>query len=514
LTGDATVERTTTLPATFRPVTIASGIRTSTARDPGKTALICGDRRLTYGQLTDRIDRVSAMAAGLGLAAGDRAAIIAANCLEYIEIVDGLAEAGIAVATLNPRYTPAELGYILNDCGARVVFVSAACEAALRAADCPSVERIVVIGPDYDDLLARARAGADRPLIDEWTAFSIPYTSGTTGKPRGVVLPHRSRALVGFCMASEFGCYGPDDYFLAITPMFHGAGFSFAHATVFFGGTCEILTAFEPETTLRRLSESGATGTFMVPTLFNAFFALEKPILDRWQSFRLKALMSNAAPLPQKTKEVIIDYFGDGMLHEMYGSTEAGIVTNLRPRDQLRKQQCVGHPFTMNQVKLLDDDGNPVQDGVVGELYSNAPCLFLGYWNNPAATAASMRDGWFSAGDLAWRDEDGCYYIVDRKKDMYISGGVNVYPREIEELLFRLPGVREAAVVGVPDDYWGETGKAFLVLQPGSALTADEVIAACKQTLAGYKVPRHVAYIDVLPRNAAGKVLKTELRQR
>jgi long-chain acyl-CoA synthetase len=495
-------------------MTMASGIRANLARDPAKVALICGDRQLTYAQLVARIDRVSCLAAHvLGLRKGDRAAIVAANCLEYIEIVDGLAEAGVAVATPNPKQTAREIGYILDDCGARVVFVTPQTEPLVRAADCAAVERIVVIGPEYESLLAEARPGAALPLVEEWDAFSIPYTSGTTGKPRGVVLPHRSRVQVGFCMASEYGCYGPDDRFLAITPMFHGAGYSFAHAAVFFGGTCEILQSFEPETTLRRLCESRATGSFMVPTIFNAIFGLEQPILDRWRDIKLRALISNAAPLPQKTKETIVDYFGGDVLHECYGSTEGGIVCNLRPADQLRKAQCVGQPFMMNHVKLLDEDGNPVARGAVGELFNTSPCLFLGYWGNPGATEAAMRDGWFSAGDLAWQDEDGCYYIVDRKKDMYISGGVNVYPREIEELLFRLPGVRDAAVVGVADPYWGEAGKAFLVMQDGATLDAEAVIAACKEKLAGYKVPRHVAAIDVLPRNAAGKVLKTDLRQ-
>jgi acyl-CoA synthetase (AMP-forming)/AMP-acid ligase II len=499
------------LPDTFRHITMASGIRTSMARNPAKPALICGDRSLTYAQLVDRIDRVASLAAGLGLHPGERAAIVSGNCLEYIEIVDGLAEAGIAVATPNPRLTPAELGFILEDCGARVAFVSPEAAPLVHAANSAALERIIVIGPEYDDLLLNARPAA-LPGVPEWSAFSIPYTSGTTGKPRGVVLPHRSRALVGFCMASEFGCYGPDDRFLALTPLFHGAGFSFAHAAVFFGGACEIMPRFEAEPCLRRLSEGGITGSFLVPTLFHAMFALERPVLDRYRSHALRALMANAAPLPQKTKETIVDYFGENLLHEMYGSTEGGIVCNLRPRDQLLKQQCVGHAFTMNQVKLLDEDGNPTKQGEVGELFNTSPCLFLGYWNKPEATAAAMRDGWFSAGDMAWQDEDGCYYIVDRKKDMYISGGVNVYPREIEELLFRLPGVRDAAVVGVPDDYWGEAGKAFLVLEPGAEIDPAAVIAACKERLAGYKTPRHVAFIDALPRNAAGKVLKTELR--
>ena len=266
---------------------MASGIRYNLARDPDKVALICDGRELTYAQLVDRIDRVAALAPALGLQPGDRAAIVAANCIEYLESVDGLAGASIAVATPNPHQTAAEIGYILED---------------LRA--CTSVERVIVIGPECDDLLAQTRPAPSPAAIADWSAFSIPYTSGTTGKPGGVALPHRPRALLGFCMASEFGCYGPDDRFLAVTPMFHGAGFSFAHAAVFFGGTCEIMTSFVPEQFLRRLSDGGATGTFLVPTIFNALFALERPILDRYHTNSLRALISNAAPLPQKTREV------------------------------------------------------------------------------------------------------------------------------------------------------------------------------------------------------------------
>jgi long-chain acyl-CoA synthetase len=506
--------RPAALPANYQVMTMGSGIRKSVARNPNKVALICGERFLTYTQLVERMDRVTALASGaLGLRPGERAAIVSGNCLEYIEIVDGLADAGVAVATPNPRQTAAELGYILNDCGARVAFVGPESEALLRAADCPALERIIVIGPEYEALLAQADPAAPRPRVEEWDAFAIPYTSGTTGKPRGVGLSHRSRVLVAFSMASEYGCYGPDDRYLAITPMFHGAGYSFAHASVFFGGTCEIMPKFEPEAALRALAENGATGVFMVPTLFHAMFALGQDLLDRWRPTKLRALMSNAAPLPQKTKERIVAYFGEGLLHEMYGSTEGGIVCSLRPQDQLRKQQCVGHPCMMNEVRLLGEDGEPVAQGQVGELFSRSPCLFNGYWNNDAATIAAMRDGWFSAGDLAWQDEEGCLYVVDRKKDMYISGGVNVYPREVEEFLFRLPGVADAAVVGVPDEYWGEAGKAFLVLQPGAEIAPEAVIAACKEQLAGYKTPRHVAFIETLPRNAAGKVLKTELRR-
>jgi long-chain acyl-CoA synthetase len=507
--------RAVRLPGTYRPVTMGTGIRSACGRDPSKTALICEGRRLTYGRLVERMARVAALVRhGFGLTPGERAAIVAGNCLEYIEIVSGTADAGVCIATVNPKQTAAEIGYILQDCGARLVFCTPALEPLVRDAASPAVEHVVVIGPDYEDLLARASATPELPLVEEWDAFAMPYTSGTTGKPRGVTLPHRARVMTILGMASEYACYGPDDTYLALAPLFHGAGYAFAHAAVFLGGTCEILTGFDAETVIRRLHEGGHSGTFMVPTHFHAIFALPRPVLDRHRGVRLKGLVSNAAPLPQRTKELIVEYFGDGILHESYGSTEAAIVTSLRPADQLRKLHCVGRPFTMNQVKLLDDAGNPVRQGEVGELYSNSPYLFLGYWEKPEATAAAMRDGWFSAGDMARMDEEGFVYLVDRKKDMYISGGVNVYPREVEELLFRLPGVREAAVVGVPDDYWGEVGRAFIVPQPGAALDPEAIVAACKAKLAGHKVPKHVTFLDALPRNAAGKVLKTELRTR
>ena len=506
--------RTGTLPETYRAVTVGSGIRSSLARNPLKIALSCGERVLTYAALVDRIDRVSTLVRdAFKLAIGNRIAICAQNCLEYIEIVTGASDAGLCVAQINPKLSAAEIGFILNDCGARAVFVTPQTEVLVRAADCPALERIVVIGPEYDDLLARVVRLAERLQVDEWQAFSMPYTSGTTGNPRGVTLPHRSRTMTFFGMASEYGCYGPDDHYLATAPLFHGAGYSFAHAAIFFGGSCEILTGFDPETVITKLHETRASGTFMVPTHFHGIFGLEKKILEKNRGVHLKGLVSNAAALPQRTKELIVNYFGDGILHETYGSTEAAIVTNLRPVDQLRKQQCVGQPFTMNDVKLLDEQGLPVKTGEIGELYSNSPYLFLGYWNKPEATAAGFRDGWFTAGDLARMDDEGFIYLVDRKKDMFISGGVNVYPREIEEVLFTVPGIRDAAVVGMPDDYWGEVGHAFVVLQSGATMTAENIAAACKDRLAGFKIPKRVSFIDVLPRNAAGKVLKTELRK-
>ena len=327
------------------------------------------------------------------------------------------------------------------------------------------------------------------------------------------MLSHRSRTLTFYAMAVEYGCYSPDDRALAIAPLYHGAGFAYAVAPIFFGGTCEILPRFEPEQVLALIDELKVTNAFFVPTHFHAIFELDDRILRRYASDSLRAIISNAAPLPQVTKERIVEYFGEGLLHETYGSTEAGLVCNLRPPDQLRKQQCVGLPFPCTQVRVKDDDGHAVTPGDVGELFSASPCLFNGYWGLPEATAETFRDGWLSVGDMARQDDEGYIYLVDRKKDIIISGGVNIYPREIEEVLLTHSSVAEAAVVGEPDDYWGEAVRAVVVLGSPADATEAELLDHCGERLARYKLPKSFSLVEALPRNAAGKILKRELRR-
>lgn len=496
------------------PVTLSCGVRSSAARTPAKVALSEGQNQLTYAQLADRIDRVVGLAsARLGLGRGDHAALMAPNCLEFIEIVCGLADAGVATAMVNPRLTAYEVAYICNDSQAKVLFVHSSLEELVRAAEFETVRDIVVIGKDYEERLAKASPAPAVSGLAETDIFALPYTAGTTGKPKGVMLPHRSRALTFFAMAAEYGCYSVDDRSLAIAPLYHGAGFAFAMAPIFFGGSCEILPKFEPERVLERLQSLGITNTFMVPTHFNAVFGLGQAVLDNYAFPRLKTIISNAAPLPQATKERIVAYFGADVLHETYGSTEGGIVCNLRPADQLRKIQCVGHPFPLTEIRLLGADGKDVADGEVGELYSRSPYLFAGYWGKPEASREAFRGEWMTVGDMARRDDEGYIYLVDRKKDLIISGGVNVYPREVEEVLHAHPSVAEAAVIGVPDAYWGEAVKAFVAFRRGEESSPEELIAYCKQRLAGFKLPKSVEIVAALPRNAAGKVLKTELRQ-
>ena len=499
-------------PPGYRSLTLTSGLRAAATRQPGKIALIQGEERRSYAKVIDNIDRTANLLThGLGLKAGDHAAILSPNSMEYLEIVAAVSDIGAAIATPNPRLTPAELADILNDAQAKVLFVHPDCESSIDPAKLNTVEKIVRIGPEYEALKAQASAHFTPPLIPDWTAFAIPYTSGTTGKPKGVLVSHRSRSQQFMAYAAEYGIYSPDDHFLAISPMCHGAGFAFAFNALFTGGVTEIMTKFEPEAVLRRIHSGKITGLFTVPTHYHGIFGLEPKLLEALRGNRLAGIVANAAPLSDEAKLQILDYFGEGLLHETYGSTEAGCVTNLRPKDQRRKSRCVGLPFVGNQVSLRDDQGREVGPGEVGELFSRSPYLFNGYWNKPDQTAETLKDGWVGVGDMAVRDEEGFYHIVDRKKDMVISGGLNIYPREVETVIDGHPGIRESAVIGVPDPRWGEQLVAYVVSETG-APPAD-LADLCKSALAPYKLPKVFLAIDALPRNANGKVLKTTLRE-
>jgi len=504
-----------TAPKTYRPLLLSGGLHASADRTPRKPALICLGVTRTYAELAERVRRVCGGALALGMKPGDRVAVFAPNCIEYPEVVCGLADAGGIVATVNARSTPRELEDLLNDCGARLLVVHASLASIASAARVPTLERTLVLGEEYEAWLAASTQALPLESIAETDPFTLVYSSGTTGKPKGIVISHRSRTLTFHGMAMEYGCYGPDDLQLGLAPMAHGAGFAFIMASMYFGGTVEVLPKFEPQRVVEKLAREPFTGVFMVPTHFQAIFGLERAVLEasRGQARALRTIMSNAAALPQAVKEKIVAYWGEGLLHETYGSTEAGIVTNLRPPDQLVRRQSVGPAFALNQVRLLDDDGREVPRGEVGELHSRSPYLFNGYWNKPEETEGCLKNGWVTAGDLARQDEDGYFYIVDRKKDMVVTGGFNVYPREIEEVLHTHPAVQEAAVIGRPDEFFGEALRAFVVFRSGLGASAADLEAHCRTELAGYKVPKDFLPIDALPRNAGGKVVKTALRK-
>jgi long-chain acyl-CoA synthetase len=495
-----------------RGITVSDGIFSAARRTPDRLAIRESGRGLTYARLAERIRRVASLVhAGLGLRHGERVAVLLPNRLEYMEIVCGAALAGAASATIGPAASEAEIRFICEDAGARVLFVDPSLEAKARAAIPPGVAHVVTIDARYEDLLARA---ADTPCpvpVTEEDIFSIPYTSGATGRPKGVMLSHRGRVLSAYAIGADHGCYGPDDRAITLTPLFHGAGFLMTLTPLHFGGFVELLPRFDIERMMETIQAIRATNTYMVPTHFAALFAMGDAA-RRYDVASLKAVVSGTAPLAQATKERIIDFFGPGRLYERYGCTETSIVTALRPADQLRKTQCVGQPLPATQICILGPDGAELPRGEIGELACTSPYMFSGYLNLPEATARAMRGDWFVTGDLARMDEEGFLYLVDRKNDMIITGGENVYPREVEEVLLGHPAVRECAVVGLPHGYWGEAVTAFVALRPGVEAEAGTLVAACRATLSPFKVPKEIRFVAALPRNSLGKVLRRQLR--
>jgi acyl-CoA synthetase (AMP-forming)/AMP-acid ligase II len=497
----------------YQAMTIGRGIRCAAVRNPDKAALVLEGDQMTYKSLVDRIAKVGNLGRDhFKLTHGDRAALVAPNCLPFVEIVAGLSDIGVIVATLSPRLTASELRDILDDCTPRFLLVHPDCRAAIDPAwrtDIP----IIWLDEEYEALLGGASSTPVVSDVAEESAFALAYTSGTTGQPKGVLLSHRSRSITFMAMAAEYGCFGPDDNFLALAPMCHGAGFVFACAALFFGGTTTLFSSPDPQAILQRIGVMDITGVFMVPTHFARMFDLPEEILAKYRAHNLKTIISNAASLPQHLKQAAIDHFGNGLLHETYGSTEGGIVTNIRPVDLLRKPGSVGHPFPNIEIELRRGDGSVSPVGEPGELFCRGPTSFNGYWQRPEETRATVVDGWITVGDIAVADADGYITIIDRKKDMVVAGGMNIYPREIENVIALLPGVREVAVVGKPHREWGESLHAFIVPVHDGRLDTDAVLSACRDKLASYKIPRGISLISELPRNAGGKILKKTLRE-
>ena len=480
---------------------LTSGLRASVARTPHKLAIKSDSGTRTYSELADRIDAIKCMARHRWkLNAGDVVALISPNCIEYFEYISALAEVGVAVATVNYRLSALEVQDIILDSGAKLIVYHQSCDALVP----DGLERQRIDSP-----IPVADGFVDAKISEE-TVFAIPYTSGTTGKPKGVMISHRSRVMTFYGLAAEYPCFSSDCYFLAIAPLCHGAGFAFGYAPLHFGGTVEILPQFDAEQVILKLAEGKADGIFMVPAHFQAIFSLDKEILESVrETHSLKSIISNASALPQPLKKDIVELFGADLLNETYGSTEAGIVTNLKPKYQMRKLNCVGTPFVASEVSLRDESGQEVSVDTPGELFSRGPALFTGYWNNPVATAEAISDGWVSVGDIAKRDSEGHLYIVDRKKDMIISGGINVYPREIENVLIEHPCIIECAVFGIRDLKWGESIHAAIVIS--EEVSAEKLAAWLRNNIAGFKLPKHYHFVDVLPRNATGKILKRTL---
>ena len=499
------------LPSTYKHTNISDGVRSACLKDPSKIAYKHGKNTRTYYELGQRIDSISSVISSFDIPPKSNLAIVASNSIDYMEIVLAASQLGHPIATVNPKLTAKEVVSICEDAQASLIFVDQKVSTLLEGIHTDGPQRKINIENELSNLIDQSSQMGGLPAVDEKETFTIPYTSGTTGKPKGVLVPHRSRALTLYGMADAYGCFSSDDRFLSIAPMCHGAGMIFSLAPIFFGGYAEIMDAFNPELVMKTLEDEKMTGFFGVPTHFHGMLGIDQSVLENYTGSSLKTIISNAAALPQSLKERIVEHFGEGLLYECYGSTEGGIISNLRPDDQLRKKQCVGEPFPFTEIKILDDDGDECGPNEVGEVFTSSPYIFNGYWQKEKETRDAFDGEWLTVGDLAKKDEDGFLYIVDRKKDMIISGGINIYPREIEEVLLEHAEINDIAIVGEPDEKWGEIIKAFIVFNE-LELSLDEIQDFCSNKIASIKIPKIIVTIDVLPRNANGKVLKTELR--
>lgn len=493
-------------------------IRFHAARTPDKLALldIASGRTATYAELDRRADGLAAHLCDCGLTAGDRVAILARNGPAFFELQFAASRLGVAVVPLNVRLAEAELAFILGDCApAMLVYDTTFAGTAAALVDrCGLPHRLEL---DYDDpacayekAIAKAPSGRpDHPATHEDVCLII-YTSGTTGRPKGALITH------GVMFWQSVNSTGPCQLTsrtveLVMLPLFHIAGVNAnANPTLRLGGSVLIQRSFDAGETLALLSDpelginnlTGVTAQYQFMAAHEAF--------ARADLSRLVYAGVGGSPTPEPLLKVYADR--DVPLCEGFGMTEAGPgVCTLGTADLARKRGSVGKPLMHVDIRLVAA-GDDVPEGEIGELWLRAPNIVPGYWANPDANAAAFVDGWFRTGDLARRDAEGFVYIVDRLKDMYISGGENVYPAEVERVLYLLPQIAEAAVVGVPDPRWGERGRAFVVLRPGSSLTAEEVLRHCEAHLARFKRPANVSIVDQLPRNASGKVLKGQLR--
>ncbi|MCF2532117.1 class I adenylate-forming enzyme family protein [Yinghuangia soli] len=504
---------------------MANGVREFAQSCPDRAAVVDGSRTLTYRALDDRANRLACALLDCGLSPGDPVAVLLPNCLEFPEIATGLARAGLPMVPLDPRQTAAETEWIVRHSGARALVLDDAlaglaagvADVAAPGGGSAGVDVVLSLrgttaGPAYEGVLAGARAVDPHVPVGDLDIFGIQYTSGTTGNPKGVLVTHRSRVLQAYLAALEWGL-GAGRASIAVAPMYHGAGFLFGFAPVLTGGTVSMLPRWDPEEMLAMTERVGAQSVFLVPTHAQTIRALGEDVLGRHDLSTLDTLYFNVAALPVALKQWVMDAFPKCGVHELYGSTEAGVVTNLRPEHAAGKWGSVGHAWYMTEVRLVGDDGLPVGPGEPGELFSRSPFLMQGYLGDPAATTAcTTDDGFLTCGDIAVADDEGFLSIVDRKKDMIISGGVDIYPREIEEAVATHPAVAEAAVVGAPDETWGERIVAYVVLRPGGVLDATALDEYLRPRVASYKLPRELHLIDALPRNAAGKVLKRALQ--
>ena len=496
---------------------------------PGKPAVI-DDRpdgtvhRLTYLELNERANQLANVLLGMGVVPGDSKVVwCGQNSIGLVVMINAARKLGVTAVPLNYRLSDEEAAYVTDHCDATIVYVDAEFAPMFTRirGELPKVEHYLVFDGDTPDGMVAIdplidAASKSEPEVPEAVepGSTMIYTSGTTGKPKGALRRGTGGAAQSAALLAHIG-YTPDDVYMPTGPLYHSGPGGFMGIALVMGQTVVLQRKFNAEDWLRLVEKYKVSSTFAAPTPIRMVCNLPDEVKAKYDVSSMRRMIANAAPWSFALKQMYLAYFPAESLFEVYGSTELGVNCVLRPEDQLRKPGSCGKPAPMVEIKLFDDEGNEVT-GVgpecTGELFVKSPSVFADYYKQHDKFLADNKHGYQTVGDIAYRDDEGYIYICDRKKDMIISGGMNIYPAEIEAALEHHADVLEVAVFGVPSEEWGETVHAVVVVREGASMTADEVVAFAKEHLAGYKVPRSVSFVDELPKTGSGKILKRELR--
>ncbi len=498
------------------------GAASNAATAPDRTAVVFGDVRYTWREWNARINQLAHALRARGLERGDKIAVMLHNCHHFLEVASAAAKIGLVTVPLNYRLRGREIEYIVNNSDARALV----CGEEFIPEILPIADALggiargawIVVGDArserftaYEDLLA----GQPTTEPDEQAPPGLNamiYTSGTTGRPKGVYRKGGIDPQLLLGVVQGFGLQYGSEVHVIPAPLYHSAPTLGATLTIALGGTVVIMAKFDPEEFLALVDREKVTSCLVVPTIVKRVLALPDEVKRRYDVSSLRSLIVGAAPFPLETKLAAIEYFGD-CIYEYYGSTDAGLNTILPPSQQRTRPASCGKVLDGNDIKILDDEGRELPTGEVGNIYiTNTLVQSMQYYKDPEKTKQAFRGEHMTVGDMGYLDAEGYLYIVDRKTDMVISGGVNIYPAEIEEVIYEHPAVLDVAVIGVPNEEWGEELKAVVQLKDGAGATADDIIDFCRERLADYKRPRSVDFVAEVPRNPSGKLLKREIR--
>ncbi|MEE8567364.1 MAG: class I adenylate-forming enzyme family protein [Anaerolineales bacterium] len=503
-------------------------LKVNAKKFPHTIALKDKDRKFTYPEVNRRVNKLAHSLLALGLDKGDKVAVLLENCIEIVEVYLATAKTGIVIVPVNFRLVDSEVAYIVNNSDAQAFIVQDEFTPIVDAIKTKlkniGADRYIVVGEEidgyreYEAFIQAHPESEPEIMVDPRDTWILIYTSGTTGKPKGVVRSHESHIAFYLINAVDFG-FNEHDVCLNVMPLCHINSTFFTFTFTYIGGTAYIHPArsFRAEEILEIIEREKITFISLIPTHYNLILNVPE-VAEKRDVSSIRKLLCSSAPVRKDMKLAIMDFFPGVELYEAYGSTEAGIVTVLKPEDQLRKLGSIGfESLGTDLVKILDEDGNEVKVGEIGELFSRGPMLFDEYYKMPEKTSASFREGWFSAGDMARRDEDGFFEIVDRKDNLIITGGEHVYPSEVEKVIGSHPSVLDVAIIGLSDEKWGESVTAFIIPKdPNNPPDEKEIISFCRDKITGYKRPKEVHLIsqEEMPRTGSGKILHRALRMR